>query len=314
MTSEKGKHHHCGHHHHHHHHHHDFDGSSESLKRMWQVFLLNLTFAVIELIGGIFFNSVAVVSDALHDFGDAAAIGSAIFLEKYSRKGSDVSYSYGYRRFSTLSAILLGMVLIIGSLFILIESIPRLMNPSAPNVDGMLFLALLGIAVNGFAAYRASRGKSHNERMITWHMIEDVIGWILVLFGALAMKMWNIPQIDAGLACILSLWILYNVFKNLSETFKVFLQAVPETINVREIEEQIKKLPNILGVHHTHLWSLDGEKHIFTCHVVISKSVHIQDVDDIKNQVKNLVRSFSILEATIEIEFDTSHCIDPEHN
>lgn len=299
--------------HSHHHHHHHFGEGEDSVKRMWQVFILNFSFALIELIGGFYFNSVAVMSDALHDFGDSIAIGGAIFLEKFSKKGSDISFSYGYRRFSTLSAIILGFILILGSIFILIESVPRLINPSHPNVDGMLALAIFGVAVNGFAAFRSSKGTSHNERMITWHMIEDLIGWVVVLIGSLIMKYWNLPQIDAAMACVLSIWILYNVFKNLHETLKVFLQAVPETINVKELELAIKKIPNILGVHHTHLWSLDGEKHIFTSHVVISKNINLDQVDEIKNSVKKLVRGFSILEATIEVEFDGNNCLDPEH-
>ncbi|MFM6928252.1 MAG: cation diffusion facilitator family transporter, partial [Bdellovibrio sp.] len=182
---------HSGHHHHHHSH-------GAVIGRMRFAFVLNLGFALVELVGGYLTNSVAIMSDALHDFGDALAMIIAIVMEKVSHKSSDQKFSYGYRRFSVLGAVITGMVLIVGSIFILIEAIPRLINPQQVHANGMLLLAVLGVAINGFAALRVSKGTSLNEKMLMWHMIEDVLGWVMVLFGALIMKFFDIPQIDAG--------------------------------------------------------------------------------------------------------------------
>lgn len=274
---------------------------------------LNLGFACIELVGGLWTNSVAILSDALHDFGDAFAVALAIILEKFSHRKSDGDFSYGYRRFSTLGAVATGIILVLGSVFILIESIPRLFNPQQPYAEGMILLALLGVAVNGFAAYRVSKGESLNERMLMWHMIEDVMGWVVVLIGAVVMKFYHLPQLDAGMAIALSLWILYNVFRNLREALKVFLMASPSHIQVEEIEAKICQIAKVEGVHHGHLWSLDGENHIYTAHVVLSENSTVLDMEQVKEQVKKLVKDFGIIEATIETEISGSACVDPEH-
>lgn len=274
---------------------------------------LNLGFACIELVGGLWTNSVAILSDALHDFGDAFAVALAIILEKFSHRKSDGDFSYGYRRFSTLGAVVTGIILVLGSVFILVESVPRLFNPQQPYAEGMILLALLGVAVNGFAAYRVSKGESLNERMLMWHMIEDVMGWVVVLIGAVVMKFYHLPQLDAGMAIALSLWILYNVFRNLREALKVFLMASPSQVQVEEIEAKICQIEKVEGVHHGHLWSLDGENHIYTAHVVLAANSTVLDMEQVKEQVKKLVKDFGIIEATIETEISGSACFDPEH-
>ena len=297
---------HSGHHHHHHSH-------GAVIGRMRFAFLLNLGFALVELVGGYLTNSVAIMSDALHDFGDALAMIIAIVMEKVSHKSSDHKFSYGYRRFSVLGAVITGIVLIVGSIFILIEAVPRLINPQQVHANGMLFLAVFGVAINGFAALRVSKGTSLNEKMLMWHMIEDVLGWVLVLFGALIMKFFDIPQIDAGMAIALSLWILFNVFRNLREAMKVFLMASPSGASVEEVSAEIKKVEKVVDVHHAHLWSLDGENHVFTGHVVLDASANPGDMQKVKEQVKALVKNFGIVEATIETELSEVTCIDPHH-
>jgi len=275
---------------------------------------LNLGFACIELVGGLWTNSVAILSDALHDFGDALAVLLAIVLEKVSHKKSDTSFSYGYRRFSTLGAVITGVVLVLGSIFILIEAVPRLLNPQQPHADGMILLAVLGVAVNGFAAYRVSHGSSLNERMLMWHMLEDVIGWALVLIGAIVMKFYHLPQLDAGMAIALALWILYNVFRNLREAVKIFLMAQPTQVQAAEVEAAIRGLDKVEDVHHGHLWSLDGENHIYTAHIVLGPMATVADMEAVKAEVKKLVKEFGIVEATIETEVSGAACIDPEHH
>lgn len=309
--SEQNKSHHHHHSHSHGHHHHHAHGAT--LGRMKMAFVLNLAFACIELAGGLWTNSVAILSDALHDFGDALAVALAIFLEKFSHKQSDGNFSYGYRRFSTLGALITGVILIVGSIFILIESVPRLLNPQQPHAEGMILLALLGVAVNGFAAYRVSKGGSLNERMLMWHMLEDVVGWVMVLVGAIVMKFYDLPQLDAGMAIVLALWILYNVFRNVREALKVFLMAAPSGIEISAVEAAVRKVSLVADIHHAHLWSLDGENHIFTAHIVLQSGAKIEDMEVVKNQVKKCVKDFGIIEATIEIEHSGESCVDPLH-
>lgn len=310
MSEVKHTHHHHSHSHGHHHHH----SHGTVVGRMTFALALNLTFAVVELIGGLWTNSIAILSDALHDFGDAFAMLLAIVLEKVSHKKSDGDYSYGYRRFSTLGAVITGAILVVGSIFILIEAVPRLFAPQQPHANGMILLAFLGVAVNGFAAYRISKGESLNEKMLMWHMIEDVLGWVMVLTGALVMKFFDVPQLDAGMAIALALWILYNVVRNLREALKVFLMASPSQLQLVEVEKAIKSVELVEGVHHGHLWSLDGENHIFTGHVVVAAKASQEDIEKVKVQVKKLVRDFGIVEATIETEISGTECVDPEHS
>lgn len=281
---------------------------------MGLAFALNLGFAVLELFGGFFTNSVAIISDALHDFGDASAIGLAMVLERLSRRSADGQFSYGYRRASTFSALIMGVVLIVGSLFILMEAVPRLVKPEQPNTQGMLIFAVIGLAVNGFAAWRMSRGQSLSERMILWHLLEDVLGWALVLVGALLMSFFDLPQIDAALACLMALWILYNVLRNLKHSVNVFLQGVPSHVSMTSLRQKIAGMANVIEVHHCHLWSLDGENHIFTAHIVVAESLGPQQIEELKRQIKaRLKQEDQILEATLEIEFHGGECADPSH-
>ncbi|HEX7674258.1 MAG TPA: cation diffusion facilitator family transporter [Bdellovibrio sp.] len=311
--SEKHDSHHHSHSHSHGGGHHHSHAHGAIIGRMRFAFLLNLGFAIVELVGGIMTNSVAIMSDALHDFGDALAMVLAITMEKVSHRSSDENYSYGYRRFSTLGAVITGMVLTVGSIFILVEAIPRLVHPQAVHTDGMLILAIFGVAINGLAAIRVSKGTSLNERMLMWHMIEDVLGWVLVLIGALIMKFFDVPQVDAGLAIALSFWILYNVFRNLREAMKVFLMASPVGTSVEEVTAEIKKVDHIVDVHHAHIWSLDGENHVLTAHVVLGTNASLQDMEKAKLKIKDVVKKFGIIEATIETETLGFGCVDPTH-
>lgn len=280
---------------------------------MKMALILNFSFACVELVGGLWTNSVAILSDALHDFGDALALGLAIGLEKISHKKSDAQFSYGYRRFSILGAVITGLILMLGSVFILIEAVPRLLHPQQPHADGMIALALLGLVVNGAAAYRVSQGLSLNERMLMWHMLEDVLGWALVLVGALVMKFFDFPQLDAGLAILLALWILFNVFKNLREVVQVFLMATPSHTDLATVEQALLKIENVVGVHHAHLWSLDGQSHVLTAHIVLAAHCKMEDVEQVKMLIKKRVQEFGIVEATLETELAGTACADPDH-
>lgn len=285
-----------------------------STGRMAGALVLNLTFAIVELIGGIWTNSLAIMSDALHDFGDALALAIALGLEKYSNKKSDLNFSYGYKRFSTLGALITGGILVVGSLAILSQSIPRLFSPSQPHADGMILLAILGVVVNGFAALRVSKGTSLNEKMLMWHMIEDVLGWVVVLVGSVVMKYFDVPQLDAWMAIALAGWILYNVARNLKEALQVFLMAAPKNIDRDQLELEIRKNPEVVDVHHSHLWSLDGENHIYTAHLVVTSISDMVKVEALKSRIKKDLRKFGVFEATLEIELQGVTCSDPQHD
>lgn len=307
-----------GHGHHHHHHHgscdHGDESKSRTIQRLRLAFILNLVFAAIELVGGIWANSLAVTSDALHDFGDALALGLALYFEKSSHQSSDDKYTYGYRRLSAASALVTGFILLMGSFWILKESVERWNEQQSPQTTAMIGLALLGLGVNGYAAWKVSAGHSLNEKMIRWHLIEDVMGWLIVLIGALFIKLFNWPQVDIVLAVGLSLWVIYNVIRNLRYSLAVFLQAIPHGLDVEAIKKSILTMEGVEDVHHTHLWSLDGTDHILTSHVRVKVGVSTSLAGEIKKNIKNHLKTFGIVEATIEFEWSEDSCVDPQHN
>lgn len=278
-------------------------------------FFLNLSFAVIELVGGYLTNSMAIVSDALHDFGDSISLGAAWWLEKKSTQKSDAIFTYGYRRLSVMSALLTGIILTSGSIWIIATSLPRIWNPEPVRADGMLGLAVLGIVVNGAAFFRLSGGNSLNEKMLRWHFIEDVTGWIIVLVGAAVMYFADWPWIDPLMAVGLSVWVGYNVVRNLKESLRVFLQVSPQHLSKGEAEAWIKSQSGVQDVHHAHVWSLDGEAHIMTVHVVVPTSADLGALQELKSRLKKGLREkFAIFEATIEFESAQEDCVDPQHS
>lgn len=281
---------------------------------MGVAFFLNLSFAVIELIGGLYTNSLAILSDAFHDLGDALAIGLAWILEKKSTKGSNAQYSYGYRRYSVLAALITGLILLSGSGIILAKAIPRLFSPEEADVHGMLALAILGMSVNGFAAYRMSKGSSLSEKMILWHLLEDVMGWVAIFVGSVIMMIYPLPILDPIMAIGIAVWVLWNVFKNLKSTIDVFLQATPDQVQIETVTEKIKQTPHVQNVHHLHLWTMDGTHHILTTHLIVDENASKDDIHHLKtNLKKSLFDEFHITEATIEIEWPNQNCSDPSH-
>ena len=207
-----------------HHHHH---GDSANLRT---AFFLNLGFTVIEIIGAYFTNSVAILSDALHDLGDSIALGMAWGLEKHAAKEAPARYSYGYGRLSLLAAFINAAVLIAGGLFVMAEVIPRLLNPEATNAPGMILLALGGIAVNGVAVWRLQGGGSMNAKVAMWHLLEDVLGWVAVLIVGITLLFIDLYILDSILSLLITIYILYNVLGHLKKTAELFLQAAPEGV------------------------------------------------------------------------------------
>ncbi len=285
-----------GHNHHH---------STSSIK---VAFWLNFTFTIIEIIGGLYTNSIAILSDALHDFGDTVALGLAWFLEKFSKKKRDKRYSYGYGRFSLLAAFINGLILMLGSVFILYEAIPRLFNPVQPDATGMMWLAIGGIVFNGAAVFKMQSGKTQNEKIVSWHLMEDVLGWVAVFIGSLIMKFWNVPIVDALLSVGFTVFILINVFKNFLATVRIFLQAIPTNINENAIVKEVAKLAHVKSVHDTHLWSIDGEKTVFTLHVVVEPNLSEGKIIELKKSIRLIGSNYKVHHITVEVEFEQENC------
>ena len=289
-------------------HHHNHNATADNIK---VAFALNLGFAILELIGGLAINSVAILSDALHDLGDSISLGLAWFFENYSTRKPDEKFPYGYGRFSLLSALINAIVLVLGSYIILSEAIKRLLEPEPTLPIGMIGFALLGILVNGAAVLRLKDEQSQNAKVVGWHMMEDVLGWVLVLIGGTLLLFFDLPMIDPLMAILLSVYVLYNVLKNLKDTLGLFLQRTPKNVDLDSIKAILCDCVNVLSSHDTRIWSLDGQHHVLTTHLVIAENSTKEDILNIKRDCKeSLYATANLSHITIEVEYPSEACLD----
>lgn len=263
-------------------------------------FLLNLFFSIFEIIGGLFTNSVSILSDAIHDLFDSLSIGISFFLEKKSNHKRDYIYTYGYKRYSILAALITTVILFLSSILIIYHSIERIFTPVEVNYDGMLIIAIFGVIINFFAAYFTKDGDSLNEKAVSLHMIEDVLGWIIVLIGSIVIKVTKILWIDSVISIIVSTIIVLRTLKHLNEILDLFLMKKPDNIDIENIKKDLLKISDIKDVHHIHIWSLDGINNFATLHVVTDKNI--------KDEIRKIMKKYEIDNVTIEIESTSEIC------
>ena len=268
-------------------------------------FLLNLFFSIFEFIGGIFTNSISIISDSIHDFADAISIGVSYILEKVSKKTSNKRYTYGYLRYSVLGALITTIILLVGSIFIIYNAVQRIINPVEVNYNGIIIFAIVGVIVNFIAAKITNCGHSLNQKSINLHMLEDLFGWIIVLVGAIVMKFTNFSIIDSILSIIVAIFILTNAFKNLINIINIFLEKVPSNISIDKIKKELENMKEVSNVHHINIWSMDGYNNYATMHVVVNKNTN-----NLKDLIRKVLKENNINHVTIEIEDNKEVCGD----
>ena len=266
-------------------------------------FILNLAFSVFEFIGGIFTGSVAIISDAIHDIGDATSIGAAFFLEKKSKKQPDEKYTYGYARYSVIGSVLTTLILLFGSVMVIYNAVLRIINPTEINYNGMIIFAIVSVGVNFGAALLTRDGDSLNQKAVNLHMLEDVLGWIVVLVGAIVMRFTDFYIIDPLMSIGVAIFILINALKNLKDVIDLFLEKTPHDINIDEIAEHICEVEGVLSVHHIHVWSMDGHNNYATMHVVVNGDAH-----KLKHNIRDELKEHGIGHVTLELEAEGEHC------
>ena len=292
----------------HHHHHHTTTGN------IGAAFLLYLGFAIFELIGGLLTNSVAVLSDALHDLGDSLSLGAAWILNRYADRSADGRFSYGYRRFSLLGALLNSIILVGGSLFILSEALQRLQNPESFSEGGLILIAIVGIAINGIAALRLREGGTLNARVLSWHLIEDVLGWAAVLLMGVISLFVDMPILDPLLSIGITLFVLFNAIRNVWATVRLFLQAVPADIDLAQIEKNLCAVEGVRSIHNLRVWSLDGEHHVLSAHLVVDPSADAPTLQRIKAESRAALSDLHLDDSAIQLDFGEGDCADKEHH
>lgn len=275
----------------------------KSEKNILIAFILNLCFSVFEFFGGMFTGSIAIMSDSVHDIGDAASIGFSYFLEKKSKKQPDDRYTYGYTRFSVLGGLITTFILIVGSVAVTAGAVQKIINPTEINYNGMILFGVIGVVVNFGAAYFTKDGDSINQSSVNLHMLEDVLGWAVVLIGAVVMRFTSFKLLDPIMSIGVAIFILVNAVKNLKTVLDIFLEKTPDGFSPEEIKKHILEIDGVDGVHHIHLRTLDGHNVYATMHIVTDG-----DPCAIKHMVRAELLEHGISHSTLELETSNEHC------
>jgi len=289
--------------HNHNHHHHGI------VKNIRFAFFLNLGFTVVEIVGGFLTNSVAILSDAVHDLGDTVTLAISWSLENLSEKEATEKLTFGYKRFSLLGALISSVILLAGSAFILTEAIPRLFHPEEVNPEGMIVLSIIGVLINGIAVLKLRGGKKLNEQVVRLHLLEDAFGWIAVLIVSIILKITYIPVLDPILSIGITVFILFKIIPRLRDAVKIFLQYSPANIDIQEIKNELMKIDMVEDIHDIHLWSIDGTYNIFSSHVALSKDLCIENTAVIKEAIRAVLSEYGIQHVTLEFEIIGDSCV-----
>lgn len=276
---------------------HNHEHHEKATGNLLVVFILNIVFNVIVIIGGLITNSVAILADCLHDLSDTISIGLAWVLEHISQKDPNKNYTYGYQRFSILGAVITSIFVIIVSVVVVYESCSRLFCPVEPEAGWMLLVAIVGLIFKGISVFKLHKGETINEKVILFHLLSDVFGWVAILIISVILMFWNVSFLDPLVSLIISLWLLYNMGKTLHESICVLLQKSPKNVDITEIESQIENLNHVDSIEDIHLWSLDGIDSILTLKLSID---NVDNGDKVKKEIYTIVSKYHIVDTTVE--------------
>lgn len=293
---------------HHHHHHHHGEGScshgdstaQRSTRNISIALFTNISFAVIELIGGYWTHSTAIQADAIHDLGDSAALIGALLLQVLAAVPPRSGYHFGFRRLSLVSAFLTSIMLVVGSLFIVKQAIAGFYNPAPLKLDAMLFLAVLGVAANGYAAWQMSRGHTQNEKAMAWHMIEDLLGWAAILISSIVLRFWDAPWLDPTLAILIAIFVSFGAGRSLWNSVRLFLQAMPKDFDEQKLRRAVLEVNGVKAIESLQIWSLDGESHVCAMLVRLDTGSTFDGWQNIRSKIAHVLAQFGKFELTIE--------------
>ena len=275
---------------------------------VWVAFFLNLTYAIVEFIAGGVFGSSAVLADSVHDLGDAIAIGISAFLETISNREEDNQYTLGYKRFSLLGALITAIILMTGSLLVILENVTKILNPQPVNDEGILWLGIIAITINVLASLVVGKGKTKNESILGLHFLEDTLGWLAVILMAIVLRFTNWYILDPLLSLVISFFILSKALPRFWSTLKIFLDAVPEGLDIEQVKNGLERLDNVASLNQLNLWTMDGLEKNAIVHLCLEDW---EQMTETKNQVRQLLEERGVQNITIEV--DTSQSNHAQH-
>ena len=268
---------------------------------VWLAFLLNFSFAIIEFIFGGLFGSSAILADAVHDLGDALAIGISAFLESISNREEDSRYTLGYKRFSLLGAILTAVILITGSTLVILENISKFIEPQPVDHEGMLWLGMIAISVNVLASLVIRKGQTKNESILSLHFLEDTLGWLAVILMAIVLRFTDWYILDPLLSLAISFFILSKAIPRFWSTLKIFLDAVPEGVDIQQVKSDLEQLDHVASINQLNLWTMDGLEKNAIVHVCLE---HVNHMEVCKEAIRTLLKDYGFQNVTIEVDED----------
>lgn len=287
-----------GHDHNHHH-------GSSNLKI---AFIINLIFTIIEIIGGILTNSVAILSDAVHDLGDSISLLFSLIMERVSKKEGNKDLTFGYRRYSLLGAIFSAVVLIIGSTFVIYNAVTRIVTVEEVHAEGMLLMSIGGMIFNGLAVLRLKKDKGINSRVVFLHLLEDALGWFAIFIISIVMLFVNLPILDPILSIVIAVFVLSRIVPTFMKIGRIFMQYKPDDVEIDHIRSISNNIEEIVEIHDIHLWSLDGTNHVVSIHAVVNDGVDLSLYKSIKTKLRQEIEKLGIGHITIEMESYSESC------
>ena len=268
---------------------------------IWLAFFLNLSYAIVEFIAGGIFGSSAVLADSVHDLGDAIAIGISALLETISNREEDRQYTLGYKRFSLLGAMLTAVILMIGSVLVILENITKIVHPQPINEEGILWLGIIAVAINVLATLVVRKGKTKNESILSLHFLEDTLGWLAVILMAIILKFTDWYILDPLLSLVISIFILTKAIPRFWSALKIFLDAVPEGVDIKKVKNDLEQLDNVASVNQLNLWTMDGLENNAIIHVCLKR---IEDMEASKTAIRHYLKDIGFHNITIEVDSD----------
>lgn len=268
---------------------------------VWLAFFLNLSFAIVEFIAGGIFGSSAVLADSVHDFGDAVAIGISAFLESISNRKEDSHYTLGYKRFSLLGAMVTAVILMTGSGIVILENMVKLFHPQPVNEEGLLWLGIIAISVNVLASLVIRKGQTKNESILSLHFLEDTLGWVAVILMAIVLRYTDWYILDPLLSLAISFFILSKAIPRFWSTLRIFLDAVPEGVNIQKIKADLAELDHVASINQLNLWTMDGLEKNAIVHVCLE---HVKHMEVCKESIRGLLKERGFQNVTIEVDED----------
>ena len=268
---------------------------------IWLAFFLNLSYAIVEFIAGGIFGSSAVLADSVHDLGDALAIGISALLETISNREEDRQYTLGYKRFSLLGAMLTAVILMIGSVLVILENITKIAHPQPVNEKGILWLGIIAVVINVLASLVVRKGKTKNESILSLHFLEDTLGWLAVILMAIILRFTDWYILDPLLSLVISIFILIKAIPRFWSTLKIFLDAVPEGVDIKQVMSDLEGLDNVASLNQLNLWTMDGLEKNAIVHVCLKE---IEQMETCKEFIRNLLKDCGFQNITIEVDAD----------